>query len=70
MRLNTEPYEINYNSECEEWRITGPGIVDYHARDSRFSAEQLGQAMAIAFKAGIEKEKHDKRQIEFDEADW
>ena len=70
MRLNTEPYAIEYRKDTEMWHISGPGITTEPARDSRFSAEQLAHAMSIAYEAGKAREKFEREQIEFDEADW
>ena len=61
MRLNTEPYSIEYRNDTEMWHISGPGITTETARDSRFSAEQLAYAMSIAYKAGVERERIDQK---------
>lgn len=57
MRLNTEPYEIEYRKDTEAWHLSGPGITTETTRQSRYEAEQLAYAMATAYKAGVEQEK-------------
>ena len=52
MRLNTEPYSIQYRNDTEVWHLAGPGITEELTRSSRYEAEQLAKCMAIAYKVG------------------